>query len=177
MIRRPPRSTLFPYTTLFRSAAGAATRPGSDHHRRRAEHPATPHGDALSPPPRILSSGLQQSRLRSLRHPATRRAIRGSTGYLPRPGCGASYGLRGVLDHDSPDLVKQGLLPGLLLAQKKLRMRAETYLFLSGQVFTGQDENGKIGGLRAGPPFFPQIRGAYPPPRSGEHTAGLQSPL
>src|SRR3712207_9455953 len=28
MIRRPPRSTLFPYTTLFRS--------GSDHRRRRA---------------------------------------------------------------------------------------------------------------------------------------------
>src|SRR3712207_7589993 len=29
MIRRPPRSTLFPYTTLFRSRrAGAAQRPG-----------------------------------------------------------------------------------------------------------------------------------------------------
>src|SRR5258708_14711673 len=27
MIRRPPRSTLFPYTTLFRSKAGAATPP------------------------------------------------------------------------------------------------------------------------------------------------------
>src|SRR3712207_8094850 len=27
MIRRPPRSTLFPYTTLFRSAYGAATGP------------------------------------------------------------------------------------------------------------------------------------------------------
>src|SRR3712207_7578307 len=26
MIRRPPRSTLFPYTTLFRSAAGGAAR-------------------------------------------------------------------------------------------------------------------------------------------------------
>src|SRR3712207_8383677 len=26
MIRRPPRSTLFPYTTLFRSAAGGAGR-------------------------------------------------------------------------------------------------------------------------------------------------------
>src|SRR2546430_16364934 len=26
MIRRPPRSTLFPYTTLFRSRAGAGTR-------------------------------------------------------------------------------------------------------------------------------------------------------
>src|SRR5436309_4397067 len=32
MIRRPPRSTLFPYTTLFRSANGAAFLrvPGSD---------------------------------------------------------------------------------------------------------------------------------------------------
>src|SRR5258708_18615848 len=30
MIRRPPRSTLFPYTTLFRSEAG-----GEDHHQRR----------------------------------------------------------------------------------------------------------------------------------------------
>src|SRR5256886_4534518 len=28
MIRRPPRSTLFPYTTLFRSSAGAEKRPG-----------------------------------------------------------------------------------------------------------------------------------------------------
>src|SRR3712207_8747969 len=27
MIRRPPRSTLFPYTTLFRSARGHAERP------------------------------------------------------------------------------------------------------------------------------------------------------
>src|SRR2546422_5790713 len=26
MIRRPPRSTLFPYTTLFRSSVGSATR-------------------------------------------------------------------------------------------------------------------------------------------------------
>src|SRR5215216_7272738 len=34
MIRRPPRSTLFPYTTLFRSTAGrhaaGAARPGRD---------------------------------------------------------------------------------------------------------------------------------------------------
>src|SRR5438093_3759845 len=28
MIRRPPRSTLFPYTTLFRSAAAARALPG-----------------------------------------------------------------------------------------------------------------------------------------------------
>src|SRR5256885_2424488 len=30
MIRRPPRSTLFPYTTLFRSLAGAAREGGFD---------------------------------------------------------------------------------------------------------------------------------------------------
>src|SRR3712207_8241193 len=29
MMRRPPRSTLFPYTTLFRSGAAAASTPGS----------------------------------------------------------------------------------------------------------------------------------------------------
>src|SRR2546430_10155599 len=29
MIRRPPRSTLFPYTTLFRSVAGAISRPSA----------------------------------------------------------------------------------------------------------------------------------------------------
>src|SRR2546423_7682342 len=37
MIRRPPRSTLFPYTTLFRSNEHA---PGFDGHTRR-------HGDVL----------------------------------------------------------------------------------------------------------------------------------
>src|SRR3712207_6921069 len=38
MIRRPPRSTLFPYTTLFRSHGGVASRRGGadGHGRRRA---------------------------------------------------------------------------------------------------------------------------------------------
>src|SRR2546430_4335770 len=35
MIRRPPRSTLFPYTTLFRSGPGPPT-------RRRGRAPASP---------------------------------------------------------------------------------------------------------------------------------------
>src|SRR2546425_7077995 len=47
MIRRPPRSTLFPYTTLFRSrrrqrGAGEAReylRDGATRHRRRARRP------------------------------------------------------------------------------------------------------------------------------------------
>src|SRR5256885_10134405 len=37
MIRRPPRSTLFPYTTLFRSVGGRADSHG------RARRPAPPH--------------------------------------------------------------------------------------------------------------------------------------
>src|SRR3712207_7062078 len=36
MIRRPPRSTLFPYTTLFRSAEGNVDAPFLDRRRRRA---------------------------------------------------------------------------------------------------------------------------------------------
>src|SRR5688572_31800218 len=46
MIRRPPRSTLFPYTTLFRSAMAVApgfdanlySRTPADTHRRSEEH-------------------------------------------------------------------------------------------------------------------------------------------
>src|SRR3712207_7809771 len=37
MIRRPPRSTLFPYTTLFRS--GVDVRQLADRERRGAHHP------------------------------------------------------------------------------------------------------------------------------------------
>src|SRR3712207_8538523 len=43
MIRRPPRSTLFPYTTLFRSASGGGL-------LLRADHPGRRHrGDAGGP--------------------------------------------------------------------------------------------------------------------------------
>src|SRR2546428_8402298 len=37
MIRRPPRSTLFPYTTLFRSLASAADRRAKDEETVRAQ--------------------------------------------------------------------------------------------------------------------------------------------
>src|SRR5437764_7729115 len=40
MIRRPPRSTLFPYTTLFRSLHEPHVRAGGGRRRRRA--PAVP---------------------------------------------------------------------------------------------------------------------------------------
>src|SRR2546425_2955878 len=43
MIRRPPRSTLFPYTTLFRSACPPASPPpsGTAPRRRDAQHTST----------------------------------------------------------------------------------------------------------------------------------------
>src|SRR5256885_2798327 len=47
MIRRPPRSTLFPYTTLFRSVAG-----GDRHRADHEERGGRPHGglpDGLEP--------------------------------------------------------------------------------------------------------------------------------
>src|SRR3712207_8831263 len=48
MIRRPPRSTLFPYTTLFRSdrVRRRDERVLAVHRRRRAEHLPTTDGDA-----------------------------------------------------------------------------------------------------------------------------------
>src|SRR3712207_6946662 len=45
MIRRPPRSTLFPYTTLFRSVVGGAQlRRLRDARRRRGRRARVPHG-------------------------------------------------------------------------------------------------------------------------------------
>src|SRR5207249_5968950 len=55
MIRRPPRSTLFPYTTLFRSPRGAAPGPGS-RAQRRLQHP---QGDRKST--RLNSSHVSMS--------------------------------------------------------------------------------------------------------------------
>src|SRR3712207_8672273 len=47
MIRRPPRSTLFPYTTLFRSAMRAAPL-GAGHLRAAGQgHLGNPHGRDL----------------------------------------------------------------------------------------------------------------------------------
>src|SRR2546425_3479284 len=55
MIRRPPRSTLFPYTTLFRSSHGRRRlrRPslGPLHRTGRAAAPVDSHGPRQSAPP------------------------------------------------------------------------------------------------------------------------------
>src|SRR3712207_7186540 len=44
MIRRPPRSTLFPYTTLFRSPAVVEAHPDADHQVGMVERQVGGHG-------------------------------------------------------------------------------------------------------------------------------------
>src|SRR3712207_8259371 len=68
MIRRPPRSTLFPYTTLFRSAPAGARqggrhRPAEDHavhpllHAGAGPHPVHGHDPVLA-----LGAGWDRAR-------------------------------------------------------------------------------------------------------------------
>src|SRR5260370_22344641 len=55
MIRRPPRSTLFPYTTLFRSRLHRSNFPDSNRPRHRP-----PSSLAMSWPMRLLSSSTRR---------------------------------------------------------------------------------------------------------------------
>src|SRR3712207_7845784 len=66
MIRRPPRSTLFPYTTLFRSLGGALHHRAAEERARRGSPGGHPPGDAASGL-RLLRGGLQE-RQRSEEH-------------------------------------------------------------------------------------------------------------
>src|SRR5258705_10091774 len=63
MIRRPPRSTLFPYTTLFRSPARANAQP-----RDGSANVATPRPSPRSRLIVALRSEEHTSELQSLRH-------------------------------------------------------------------------------------------------------------
>src|SRR2546425_7958061 len=65
MIRRPPRSTLFPYTTLFRSRAHPQRRrPAGTREGRPA--PPSPSPRTRSPSCRLLRSEEHTSELQSL---------------------------------------------------------------------------------------------------------------
>src|SRR2546427_6080376 len=64
MIRRPPRSTLFPYTTLFRSHPRQRHRPRPGPHRRRllqADGGPVARGDGAQPHPDRKSTRLNSS--------------------------------------------------------------------------------------------------------------------
>src|SRR5688572_31466937 len=77
MIRRPPSSTLFPYTTLFRSHVGAAGRGGGVRGRgRRVRHRLLRQGPQVSPLP-PAHADLHLLRVRPRRHlPRDRKSTR-----------------------------------------------------------------------------------------------------
>src|SRR3712207_8816071 len=71
MIRRPPRSTLFPYTTLFRSPGQPGEVPGrrrQDPQGRAALRPARDRQDAAGPRRRRRGRGAVLLHLRSEEH-------------------------------------------------------------------------------------------------------------
>src|SRR5260221_6194798 len=68
MIRRPPRSTLFPYTTLFRSEADRLVAGGSEQELRRALELEPGRAEAAVPLARMLierSEDRKSTRLNS----------------------------------------------------------------------------------------------------------------
>src|SRR3712207_8655057 len=97
MIRRPPRSTLFPYTTLFRSGAGGR---GS----RRA---------SLSGPGTLVRRGRRETGARGARHPS--RLVEGA-GEGPRAPDRSE-------EHTSELQSRQYLVCRLLLEKKKTPRR------------------------------------------------------
>src|SRR3712207_7737705 len=99
MIRRPPRSTLFPYTTLFRSARPRAARPAVGrrrvlHDRRRRRRP---------PPDAVADAGHQDRRR------------------------GRRAALRRSEEHTSELQSRQYLVCRLLLEQKTIRRDVSLY--------------------------------------------------
>src|SRR3712207_8575314 len=68
MIRRPPRSTLFPYTTLFRSVGAR----GADDAHARVFHAALPGAGRGTPPPPLRRLPLGRRR----RGPPDRKSTR-----------------------------------------------------------------------------------------------------
>src|SRR5690348_17412805 len=77
MIRRPPRSTLFPYTTLFRSRRAVAQRDAQDRGRgdgaphRGLEHHGRARGDAAAV---MFQTDRKSTRLNSS-HPSISYAV------------------------------------------------------------------------------------------------------
>src|SRR2546422_5558995 len=77
MIRRPPRSTLFPYTTLFRSVLDGVLREAADTVRAQLE--ARHHRLELEPPEESVTVTADHGRLRQDRK-STR--LNSSHGYI-----------------------------------------------------------------------------------------------
>src|SRR2546430_11483916 len=98
MIRRPPRSTLFPYTTLFRSL----DLPGLD--------PESPHFDLVIDPPQALETSVGKPTCQ------IPRAVHPRPGL---PGEGVRHELLRSEEHTSELQSQSNLVCRLLLEKKK----------------------------------------------------------
>src|SRR5258706_11003903 len=68
MIRRPPRSTLFPYTTLFRSLRSRRALPRLEARASHGRERASKNGLEDGPRPRLLAAGRGSRPARSEEH-------------------------------------------------------------------------------------------------------------
>src|SRR2546430_13229889 len=95
MIRRPPRSTLFPYTTLFRSFAALNTATGKVIGHLSAQHRAVDFRDFLDQIDRQNKPGLRSeehtSELQSQSKLVCRLLLEKNTAPYPRTSAGRYY--------------------------------------------------------------------------------------
>src|SRR3712207_8788351 len=90
MIRRPPRSTLFPYTTLFRSLARPVSGCGRSHvgqqghtcGQRHAAGPPNTHSQCHRDPPFSLRSEEHTSELQSRQYLVCRLLLEKKNNYV-----------------------------------------------------------------------------------------------
>src|ERR1039457_1791372 len=89
MIRRPPRSTLFPYTTLFRSGCVSVWRPAfSRHSGHRPLGRSEEHTSELQSPCNLVCRLLLEKKKRTLGRISTLSAGRSLSRALSPGACG-----------------------------------------------------------------------------------------
>src|SRR5256885_1514767 len=72
MIRRPPRSTLFPYTTLFRSPWNAPPAPPASSPTARCPHRSEEHTSELQSPCNLVCRLLLEKKKKETERPKLR---------------------------------------------------------------------------------------------------------
>src|SRR2546430_3754874 len=94
MIRRPPRSTLFPYTTLFRSVGADAAADGGDRAARRKASRSPESGFPGARSEEHTSELQSQSNLvcRLLLEKKKKRSLRSHSLVTSEPGCRVATG-------------------------------------------------------------------------------------
>src|SRR5438093_13678690 len=97
MIRRPPRSTLFPYTTLFRSE------PARSRRARRGRRPAAPaRKEGRDRPPRSERVAVRDAETDGRTDPRTVGRSEGTGGAVDRPAACAGPTVRDWEDRRQP---------------------------------------------------------------------------